>query len=110
MHVTYAGKSMFTGDAAANALVEYAAALAHARDADSVRVRIVGPDGNEAEAHFLLDTGAPLMAESTNSNFPMPENAEVVEYMRRKTRQLMNPPPISPGGQGIPAFDDDWNL
>jgi len=101
---------MFTGDAAADALVQYAAALAKAGDADSVKLRIVSPDGNEVEAHFLLDSGAPLMAESTNSNLPEPDNAEVVEYMQRRIMELTNPQPAEPIDQSMPASYEELDL
>lgn len=103
-HLTFAGKTMFTGDEAADALVEYAAALAHAGDADSVKLNVVGSDGNRAEAHFLLDTGAPLMAESTDSPMEEPDNSEATAYMRRRTKELGNPRPLDSSNQ--PQSDD----
>lgn len=109
-HITYAGKSMFTGDEAADVLVQYAAALAHAQDGDSVKVRVISPDGNDVEAHFLLDTGAPLMSESTNSTQPDPDNSDVVEYMRRRIMELENPQAVQPQDQTMPASYEELQL
>jgi hypothetical protein len=109
-HITYAGKSMFTGDDVADLLVEYAAALAHAQDGDSVNVRVISLDGNEVEASFLLDTGAPLMSESTNSTLPDPDNADAVEYMRRRIMELENPQAVQPQDQTMPASYEELHL
>ena len=101
---------MFTGDAAADALVAYAAALAHARDGDSVKVQVISLDGNDVEANFLLDTGAPIMAESTNSSLPEPENADVVEYMQRRIMEIRNPGAVVPQDEEMPASYEDLHL
>jgi hypothetical protein len=88
MHLTYADKSLLVGDDVAKALIEYAAALASARLGDSVTVRAYGADGEPVDAVLLLDTGAPIMAESTRSDLPEPENAEVYAYLREKMLDL----------------------
>ena len=95
MHVTYAGKSILTGDEVADLLVQYAAVLADSRSGDSVKVRGISGEGNEVVAHYLLDTGAPLMAETTHSTLPEPDNDEVVDYMRRKLREFSSPSPVA---------------
>jgi hypothetical protein len=95
MHITYADKSLLVGDAAGEAISEYAAALAKHQSADTVTLSGFGADGDDVEATFLLDAGTVLMVESTHSSIPEPDNSEAVEYMREKTGLLNSPP--SPG-------------
>jgi hypothetical protein len=91
-HITYSEKSLLVGDAAAEAITEYAAALASHGSADTVTLSAYGADGDDVEATFVLTAGTVLMAESTHSSIPDPDNAEVVEYMKEKTRLLVSPP------------------
>jgi hypothetical protein len=109
-HLTYSNKSMMVGDAAADLLVEYAAALAHNRDGDTVSLHVVNADGNEAEAKFLLDTGAPLMVETVNSSLPEPDNAEAEEYMRRQLISRAKPSPAAPDDQSMPSNYEDLDF
>jgi hypothetical protein len=81
-HITFASKSLFVDDDAADTLLEYAALLAQSGDADTVELNAINADGNEVVATFLLDSGSPLMAETTTSSLEPPENDEAVAYMR----------------------------
>ena len=86
-HVTIAGKSLLMGDEVADALVRYAALLGKVYSADRVVVRSVGRDGEEVEADFLLNPGVVLMAESTTSGLPEPDNADALRYLRDRMQQ-----------------------
>jgi hypothetical protein len=95
MHLTYAAKSLLVGDDVGHALIEYAAALASAKLGDSVTLNALNMDGSPVEAVFLLDTGAPVMAETIPSDLPEPENASVVEFMQLRTLELAPPRPAA---------------
>jgi hypothetical protein len=95
-HITYADKSLLVGDAAAEAITEYAAALASHGSADTVTLSAYGADGDDVEATLVLDAGTVLMAESTHSSIPEPDNAAAVQDMRSKTSLLVSPPPGGP--------------
>ena len=95
-HITYSDKSLLVGDAAADAITAYAAAVARSGTADTVTLRAYGVDGAEVEATFVLDTGTVLMAETTDSTIPEPDNSEVVRVVQEKTRLLDSPPPVGP--------------
>ncbi|MGC5172255.1 hypothetical protein ACLQ2Q_16580 [Microbacterium sp. DT81.1] len=100
-HITYAQKSLLVGDAAADALVEYAVALAKNASADTVTLKAFGVDGADVEATFVLDAGTIVMAETTKSSIPEPDDSEAVEYMREQTRLLTSPPSaVSSDGDG----------
>ncbi|WP_210480692.1 hypothetical protein [Naasia sp. SYSU D00948] len=91
-HVTYANKSFLIGDEAAELLVTYTAALASAKLGDSVKLHAIGSDGDDEEIQLLLDTGAPLLAESASSSLPEPDNSAAIEHMRESMRSLLTSP------------------
>jgi hypothetical protein len=92
-HVTYADKSLLMGDEAADTLLEYASALVNAGKADTVDVHAFGEDGQEVVATFLLETGAPVMAETTHTSMKEPDNWEAIAYMREHIERLTKEPP-----------------
>ncbi len=79
--MTMAEKSLLIGDAAADTLVRYAALLAKLGSGDAVELSAVGVDGEQVEVTFLLNSGTVMIAETTNSTLPEPDNSEQVEYM-----------------------------
>ncbi|HEY8319490.1 MAG TPA: hypothetical protein VIG76_11720 [Amnibacterium sp.] len=81
-HVTMAEKSFLVGDDVADLLIRYAALLGKVGSADSVSIRSLGIDGELVEALFLLNSGTVLMAESTHSKLPEPDNSDAIQYMR----------------------------
>ncbi|HEY8591094.1 MAG TPA: hypothetical protein VIL55_16225 [Naasia sp.] len=86
--MTYAEKSLLLGDEAADTLTSYAAVLGNFGGADDVTVAALGVDGEEVSATFILNSGTVLMAESTKSRLPEPDNADVVAYMRARIGEL----------------------
>ncbi|MFE6256508.1 hypothetical protein [Agromyces sp. NPDC057865] len=109
MHLTVAGKSLFIGDDAARAVLEYATALADRGRADQVTVRAIGDDGNEVEVSFVLDPGVVIAAETTNATIEPPDNDFVVADMRRRIGRLTHrvaPTPRVSGG--FDADGDHW--
>jgi hypothetical protein len=101
MHLTFDEKSLLLGDEAANQVVEYAAALARAHSADTVRLTAYGADGDKIEATLLLDEGAPLMIETSNTDLPEPDNDATLGYIRERMAQLS----VSPNAVPIPEDD-----
>ncbi len=95
-HISFADKTLFIDDEAADCLVEYAALLGAEHSADAVRLRAVGQDGNEVEVDLVLNSATNLASESTNSTLRPPENSDAVAYMRLRIEAIRNPPPIVP--------------
>ena len=87
-HVTFGTKSMLIGDVAAEALLEYAALIAELGGGDTVDLQAVNADGNSVTASFLLDSGTPLMAETTVGDLPEPDNDEAVAYMKHEIAEI----------------------
>lgn len=102
-HITYAEKSLLLGDATADLLLEYAAALGSDGTSDSISIRAISSDGDEVDATFLIGEGAPLMSETTTSTLPEPDNTAAEEHMRERIGRLARPPH---GG----SLDDDEML
>ena len=92
MHLTFADKNLLTGNAVAELLLEYTASLAAERSADTVKVACIGVDGNETVATFVLGEGTPIMAETTNSHQPEPDNSAAIAYMSERMHKLRNSP------------------
>lgn len=90
-HVTFADRSLFMGDAAADTLLEYARLLADARGADSVTLRSISSDGNAVDASFLLNAHTVLMIESTNSEMQPPDNHAATREMQDRIDALSRP-------------------
>lgn len=91
MHVTFAAKSLFMGDDAADVLLEYAKVLADQGRADRVTLRAIGAEGHEVDVDMLLDSGTIIAAESTNSDVIPPDNSENVAEIRRRLAMAMSP-------------------
>ena len=106
MHLTLAGKSLFIGDDAARAVLEYATALADRGRADQVTVRAIGDDGNEVQVSFVLDSGAVISAETTNATIEAPDNDFVVADIRRRIGRLSHRVAPAPASNG---FHSDGN-
>ncbi len=101
-HLTYADKSVLVGDEAADAIIQFSALLAEKGHADAVTLNAIGSDGDAVVASFVLGSGTNLMAETTTSSLPEPDNSEGVVYMKDKIDLLTSPPQIRPNA-------DDWS-
>jgi hypothetical protein len=109
-HITFSDKSLLVDDEAADLLLEYAALLASRASADTVDLVGIEPNGNEVTATFLLDAGAPLMAESTNATMTPPANTEAITYMRERIMLLSSPPTVRPEDESMPNSYEDLHL
>ncbi len=88
-HLTYADKSLLVGDEVADLLLQYSARLASSGVADTVEVHAISSDGDDVTATFLLGEGAPLMAETTTSSLPEPDNTDAVQHVTDGMSRLM---------------------
>jgi len=89
-HITIADKSLLVGNAVADALIRYAALLGQRNSADTVTIRSIGVDGEQVDAVFLLNSGTVMMAESTNSTLPEPDNSDALAYMHDQLQRYEN--------------------
>ena len=107
-HVMYAEKSLLMDDESADALIEYAAAVAECGGGDTVHLHAVGDDGNEVTVTFLLNSATVLIVETATAKITTLDNDEAVASMRRKIERLRNPPPAqAETPTGLPDYDFD---
>lgn len=95
-HITIAEKSLLIGDEATVALLSYAVTLSRADSADIVTLNAIGADGQDVVAAFVLDRGTGLIAESTVSALPEPDNSAEIARMRTAIRRIVSPPSALP--------------
>jgi hypothetical protein len=107
-HVTYAQKSLLVGDEAADTLTAYSALLARHHSGDTVTLAAYDADGDDVQATFVLDQGTNLMAESTHSSIPEPDNADAVRDMQKKMTALASPPLAQPMVVHVPDTLEDF--
>jgi len=99
-HLTFATKNFLVGDAVADAIVEYAAALGERNSADTIDIIAIGADGDQVTATLFLSTGVALVAETSTAPFPEPDNTETEAYIEGRLTLLSSPPQARP-------LDDD---
>lgn len=110
-HILFANKTVLVGDAAADALVAYGVALAANNAADNVEYTCIGADGGIVQVSFLLNAGSALVAESTPSNLPEPNNHAEVARIRERTAALNGSYPVKPADDVITSnFDLETQL
>ncbi|HEV7951431.1 MAG TPA: hypothetical protein VGP24_16840 [Glaciihabitans sp.] len=86
-HITFGDKSLLVGDDVADMLLEYAAFLTSSGAGDTVQVHAIGSDGSDVTASFLLGPGVTMMAETSTTSLPEPDNREAIEYIKEATMQ-----------------------
>lgn len=99
-HVKYGDKAVLVDDEAADTLLEYARLIAESGDADTVTLKVIGPDGNTVEASLLLTASTDIMVESTNTTLDAPDNDEAVRMMRARLDAENRP--------ALPENDPPW--
>jgi len=103
--LTYADRTVLLGDEAADLIIQLSALLAETGHADSVTLNAIDHDGTVVSASFVLGSGTNVMAQSSNSPLPEPDNDRGVAYMRERIRSIVEPTQASP--QSEPAAPDD---
>jgi hypothetical protein len=94
--IYYGGATFLIGDEAADVLVEYAVQIASSVHPDAVDLHVLGPDGNEEIASFVLTPATMVTAETNRSELPEPDNTESVARIRQRLEHLRHPPMALP--------------
>ena len=87
-HVMVAEKSLLAGDEVVDLLIEYGAVLGQENTADDVRLHAIGADGDDVVVTFLMNEGVSIVAETSSSSLPEPDNREAEAYLRARIGQL----------------------
>jgi hypothetical protein len=110
-HITFGDKSLLIGDAVADALLEYAAFLATAARGDTVEVHAISSDGDEVTASFLLGPGVTVMAETSHTQLPEPDNSDAIAYMQEGQKRFnVISIAVPEGDPTLSAYDDAYGL
>ena len=95
----HAGGSVLTGDALAEAVLDYARALGNRRMLDVVRNSDLRDDGEYGHAQLLVGSGIELMSVTTSSNSPELVDQGAVDVLVRQTadKRAVRPRPFRSG-------------
>ncbi|MBK4347158.1 hypothetical protein [Lacisediminihabitans changchengi] len=102
--ISYGGESFTTSDAAAEALLDFAAAAAHSEAADVVHIPAVAANGDLITADLVIGPASELLVVPVDVAFPEPDSTAAVLELRAKIRDLMSSRRIS-YGSALPATD-----
>ena len=107
-HVVYAEKSLLMGDEVVDLMMEYAVLLARKSSADSVDVAAISSDGSDVTATFLIGPATIMVAETTHTTMPEPDNSTAEEYLRDQIGSIRSPP-YAHGldDEATPFYDDE---
>ena len=103
MRLDYAGGTIFTGTAIAHALLRYAAALARADDAVSIKVPGRTTDGVEGDFQILLGPSSQILVEPTDDPDDFVDE-EFLADIEQRIGLLERPPYVLPWDE-VPDFD-----
>lgn len=84
--VLYGGGSILTGDRIADALLDYAAALARAGTADHLSVPGIGSDGQPAAVDLVIGPASQLIAEHEETPGDDLEDDAFIAELERRSR------------------------
>lgn len=85
-HISYAGEDLIVGDAAADALLHFAAELGTAYKSGVVDLAVIAGDGDEVLASFLVGSGMDLVVRTVHSTGPEPDNTDRIAEITRGYR------------------------
>jgi hypothetical protein len=107
--IHYAGDELVTGSDIAQALMEYAAALAQQASAASVDIPVRRPDGSIGTASLLLGPASQLVREPVEGVGTEVTDESLVQRLRRLTATLAPGLPVARADTSPPeTVDYDW--
>jgi hypothetical protein len=86
--IRYGERTWLVGDTTADALFDYAAALARADSAEHVSIQVLDINGESEQLDLLIGPATMMTAEPTHDEFKDPDNVDVEESMRELTAAL----------------------
>jgi hypothetical protein len=104
--IHYAGGELLTGTDIADAIVEYAAALAGRRTAASVEIPVRTARGGVARASLLIGPASQLVTEVVESEFDEIVDEDLVARLRTATAALSSTRPLVGGAATDEEIDD----
>jgi hypothetical protein len=93
-HIKYDSSTILTSDDVADAVIEYAAALAGGERADTVAVPAVAEDGTMTTTKILIGPSSEIVVEDTDEDDLEVEQEEFVARLRGAARTFGHNEPI----------------
>jgi hypothetical protein len=90
-HLMVEGKDLLVGDALGDALTEYAGIVARVGSGDRVKINAYSAIGELTEVTVVFTSASAIVAETVHSDIPEPENERATEYLRQRSRAIMDP-------------------
>ncbi len=84
----YLEQIWLVGDATADVLLDFAAALARAGSAEHIVLEVLDINGMPERVEFLIGPATMMTAEPAHEEFADPNNQEIEKLMRGKVGQL----------------------
>jgi len=106
--IDYVGNDLLTGDRIADAIMNYATALARRARADRVDVPVFA-DGRISRVELILGPASQLLVESVQDDREEPVDDELVADLEQRTARLRDPRPIAARG-GPETVVDGFDL
>jgi hypothetical protein len=85
--LTYLNVSVYVADDFADAVLDFAAALARSSSAETLRFNAVSKNGKPKTVSFLLGPASSLVIESSERGGKEPDNAEALEFLRGRMNE-----------------------
>lgn len=89
--IMYGGDEYLTGDAIADAVLDYSRALGEENHARIVEIPVQEQDGSVAMAKFLIGPASQIVAKATPGDGPELQDPELVNQLRELTRNVESP-------------------
>lgn len=107
-NINYVGRDLLTGDRIADAIMEYATALARRARADRVELPVMAGD-TVSRVELILGPASQLLVEPVDDGRKDPVDDEFVADLQRRTSRLRDPRPITTKG-GPASVVDGFDL
>ena len=105
--LTYTGAELMTGDAIADAVLEYCAALADEATAETLEIPVLHADGTRGTASLVVGPASQIVAIDVDTDFEELIDEETILLLHARTRA--HRPVVHPGPpQQVADFDDSW--
>ncbi|WP_348788014.1 hypothetical protein [Leifsonia sp. NPDC080035] len=104
--IVYAGGTLYTGDAIAEALLAYARALARNGTADTVFVPAHTAEGDDGTIELLVGPASQLVSEPVELAGPELADDDLVERLRTLTAELEPRRPEAQSAADVDLTDD----
>jgi hypothetical protein len=107
--IHYAGDSVLTGTVIAEAVLEYAHALAIAGTSATVAIPTISEDGSHGRSELLVGPASQLISDNEDSPYEEVTDGELVAWLREEAARLRRHGAHSPVAEVTTEPAGDWS-